>query len=330
VRLLVLGGTVFLGRAVVEAALTGGHTVTTFTRGRTNPDLFPEAEPLRGDRDGDLGALEGREWDAVIDTCGFVPRVVRQSADLLDGRVGRCVFVSSVSAYDDASTPPDEAAARLAGPPAGEDVMKEYGALKAACEDVVRDVFGDAATIVRPGLIVGPHDPTGRFTYWPRRIADGGRVLAPGPPEAPVQVIDVRDLGAWLLRLAERGPGGVFNATGPVEPLTMRELLEGMCTAIGSDAELVWVDDETLLEAEVEPWMGLPLWLPGDEHAGMMRTPIARALAAGLQLRPVRETVLDTLAWDRSMGGVAPRQPDGRYTAQTLTREREEELLAER
>jgi nucleoside-diphosphate-sugar epimerase len=327
VRLLVLGGTVFLGRAVVEAALTGGHAVTTFTRGRTNPDLFPAAERLHGDRDGDLAPLEGREWDAVVDTSGFVPRVVRQSAYLLHGRVGRYVFVSSVSAYADVRTPPREDAP-LAGPPTSEDVMKDYGALKAACEDVVRDVFGEAATIVRPGLIVGPHDPTGRFTYWPRRIADGGRVLAPGPPEAPVQVIDARDLGAWLVRLAGAGPGGAFNAVGPAEPLTLGGMLDEMRTVIGSDAVLAWVDGEKLVEAGVEPWSDLPLWLPGDEHAGMMRAPLDLALAAGLSLRPLAGTVLDTLAWDRSVGGVAPAQVDGRYRARTLERDRERELLA--
>ena len=312
-RLLVLGGTVFLGRAVVDSALGGGHDVTIFTRGRTNPELFPEAERLRGDRDGDLGALEGRTWDGVVDTSGYVPRIVRQSAELLRDAVGRYVFVSSVSAYADLSSPPEESSPLAAlEDPDSEEIMRDYGALKAACERVVEDVFGDRATIVRPGLIVGPHDPTGRFTYWPRRVAEGGRVLAPGPPEAPVQVIDVRDLGDWLVELAERGPGGAFNAVGPAEPLTFGELLGARAaTATGSGARLVWAGGERLLEAGVEPWSELPLWLPGEEHAGMLRTPVERAVAAGLRFRPLAETIADTLAWDAEVGGEAPRQKDG-------------------
>ncbi len=328
-RLLVLGGTVFLGRAVVEAALADGHEITIFTRGRTNPELFPEVEKLLGDRDGALGPLADGAWDAVIDTSGFVPRIVRQSAELLHG-ARRYVFVSSVSVYADFRTPPDEtsAVAELADP-ASEEVMRDYGALKAACEQVVEEIYGvDRAVIVRPGLIVGPHDPTGRFTYWPRRIAEGGRVLAPGRPDAPVQVIDVRDLGEWLVTLADRGPSGVFNAVGPAEPLTFGGLLDACRAATGSDAAPVWVDDEPLLAAGVEPWTELPLWLPSGDDSGMAQTSHARAIAAGLRFRPLEETILATLEWDASVGGEPPRQADGRYRAQTLTRERERELLA--
>jgi 2'-hydroxyisoflavone reductase len=330
VRLLVLGGTVFLGRAVVDAALADGHEVTIFTRGRTNPDLYPEVERLVGDRDGGLGPLADGAWDAVVDTSGFVPRIVRQSAELLRDAVGRYVFVSSVSVYADFSAPPDETSpvAELADP-ASEEVMRDYGALKAACEQVVEEVYGgERAVIVRPGLIVGPHDPTGRFTYWPRRIAEGGRVIAPGRPEAPVQVIDVRDLGEWVVNLADEGPGGVFNAVGPAVPLTFGGLFDACRAAIGSDAEPVWVDDEVLLAAGVEPWSELPLWLAGHEHAGMLQASHARAIAAGLRFRALEDTIRATLEWDRSVGGEPPRQSDGRYQAQTLTRDRERELLA--
>jgi 2'-hydroxyisoflavone reductase len=328
VKLLVLGGTVFLGRPVVEAAIARGDEVTLFTRGRTNPELYPEVEHLVGDRDGDLRALEGREWDAVVDTSGFVPRVVRQSAELLRDAVGRYVFVSSVSAYDEVREPPDESAplAELANPES-EDVMRDYGALKAACEDVVRDVYGDRATIVRPGLIVGPYDPTDRFTYWPRRLADGGRVLVPAPEDAPVQIIDVRDLGEWLVRLAADGPGGAFNAVGPGEPLTFGGMVEACRRVVNPDAELVWVDGARLLEAGLKPWADLPVWLPGDEYAGMLRTPLARAVEAGLRFRPLEETIRDTLAWYREAGGDAP--PSERYTSRPLDPAREAELLAE-
>ena len=318
-RLLVLGGTSFLGRHAIDAALGAGHEVTLFTRGRTNPELFPEAEHLRGDRDGDLGALERRSWDGVIDTSGFVPRVVRQSAALLRDSVQRYVFVSSISVYDDFSAPVDESSpvARLEDP-SSEEVLEHYGALKAACEEIVEDAYGDRSARVRAGLIVGPHDATDRFTYWPRRIAAGGDVLCPGNPEAPVQFVDVRDLAAWLVKLALEGPGGVFNATGPAEPLSFVELLDRMRTTIGSDANLVWTDEQRILAADVQPWTELPLWLPGSEHVGMTCADISRALAAGLAFRPLEETIADTLAWDRTLPGDRP----------TLRPEKEQELLA--
>jgi 2'-hydroxyisoflavone reductase len=318
-KLLVLGGTKFLGRHTVDAALAGGHEVTIFTRGKTNPELYPDVEHLVGDRDGALDALAGRSWGGVVDTSGYVPRIFRQSVELLRDAVERYLFVSSISVYGDFREPVTEATpvAELEDP-ASEDVEADYGALKAACESVLHDVFGDRGASVRAGLIVGPFDPTDRFTYWPRRLAEGGDVLAPGDPTAPVQFIDARDLGAWLVRLAERGPGGVFNASGPAEPLTLGALLDEANDAIGAGARLVWTDEQRILDAEVQPWMELPLWIPGDEYGGMQRADIRRALAAGLTFRPVRDTVLDTLAWSRETGEQRP----------TLSREREREILA--
>lgn len=315
-NVLVLGGTVFLGRHVIDAALAAGHTVTMLTRGLTQPDLFPGVEHVRADRDGGLAAVQ-RPWDAVIDTCGFVPRIVAQSAALA---CDRYVFVSSVSAYADLSVPNDEDAPTLPDAP-DEDVGIHYGALKAACERVVRRLPG--GIVVRPGLIGGPHDPTGRFTYWPVRLAEGGDVLAPGPRAAPVQVIDARDAAAFLVALAERGPAGVFNAVG--EQTTMEDALDTMRSAVGGDARLVWVERLR----GVAPWSELPLWV-GDEpdHAGMMRSSNARARAAGLSLRPLADTARDTLAWARTLDGDSPRQVDGRYRPCALTRAREVELLA--
>jgi 2'-hydroxyisoflavone reductase len=318
-KLLVLGGTKFLGRHTVDAALADGHEVTVFTRGKTNPELFPEVEHLTGDRDGTLDALAGRNWDGVVDTSGYVPRIFRQSVELLRDAVDRYVFVSSISVYGDFREPvSEETAVAELEDPASEDVQADYGALKAACESVLDEVFGDGGASVRAGLIVGPFDPTDRFTYWPRRLADGGDVLAPGDPAAPVQFIDARDLGAWLVLLAAHGPGGVFNATGPAEPLTLGALLDEANDAIGAGARLVWTDEQRILDADVQPWMELPLWIPGDEYGGMQRADIRRALAAGLAFRPVRDTVLDTLAWSREAGGQQP----------TLSREREREILA--
>jgi len=318
-KLLVLGGTKFLGRHTVEAALAAGHEVTTFTRGLTNPELFPTAEHLHGDRDGDLAALAGRSWDGVVDTSGYVPRIVRQSAELLRNAVERYVFVSSISVYADFGKPVTESSpvAELEDP-ATEDVAQHYGALKAACERVVAELYGHRSARVRAGLIVGPHDPTDRFTYWPRRIAAGGTVLGPGDPAAAVQFVDARDLAAWLVELALHGPTGTFNATGPAEPLRFDELLERARAAIGSDAHVVWTDGQRVLDAGVQAWTELPLWLPGEDNVGMSRADISRAVEAGLRFRPLEETVLDTLAWDRTVPGERG----------TLSREREQEILA--
>jgi 2'-hydroxyisoflavone reductase len=318
-RLLVLGGTKFLGRHVVAHALADGHEVTTFTRGQTNPELFPDAEHLHGDRDGALDALRGRTWDGVVDTSGYVPRIVRQSAELLRDAVQRYVFVSSISVYADFSAPVSESSpvAELEDP-ATEEILPNYGGLKAACERVVEEVYGGRSARVRAGLIVGPYDATDRFTYWPRRIAAGGDVLAPGNPDAPTQFVDSRDLAAWLVRLALHGPGGTFNATGPAAVLTMRELLERSRAALGSDARFVWVEDQPILDAGVEPWTELPLWLPGEDSAGLARADISRALAAGLTFRPVEATVHDTYVWDAGEPGDRP----------TLTREKEAAVLS--
>jgi 2'-hydroxyisoflavone reductase len=317
-RLLVLGGTRFLGRALVESALTRGHEPTLFNRGQTNPELFPEVEQIRGDRTVDLSPLEGREWDAVLDVATFLPRVVRRSVEALDGRVGRYVYVSSISAYADQSTPPVEGAPVAELDDRDAEDVEHYGALKAACELIVEDAFGDRALVVRPGLIVGPHDPTDRFTYWPRRVAEGGRVLAPAPPEQPVQFIDVRDLADWIVEATERRLDGVYNATG--ETISFEQLLDE-CRGVSGDAEIVWVPSERLVAAGVGEWMELPLWIVTPEYAATHRTDVSKAKRAGLRFRPLAKTISDTLAWD------AAREIP-RAEGVGLTPEREQELLA--
>jgi 2'-hydroxyisoflavone reductase len=299
VRLLFLGGTKFLGRATVEEALRRGHDVTLFNRGETNPELFPETEKLRGDRAVDLSPLAGREWDAVIDPSGYVPHVVRASAEALAGSVGHYLFVSSISAYGDQSGRNDEGSptAELGDQPVDELVMDEeggnYGALKALCEQVVAEVYPDRHTNVRAGLIVGAHDPTGRFTYWPHRVTRGGEVLAPGPPERTVQFVDVRDLAAWMLDAAERGVSGTFNATNPGIP--WGDLLETARAISGAQATLTWVSDDFLAEHEVGEWMELPLWLHDPEWVGMHMADVTKVLDAGLTFRPLEETIQETL-----------------------------------
>ena len=317
-RLLVLGGTKFLGRATVDAALARGHDVTLFNRGQTNPELYPGVEKIRGDRTEDMSALDGREWDAVLDMATFLPRVVRLSVDALRGRVGRYVYVSSISAYADFSVPPVEGApvAQLEDPES--ESIDDYGALKAACERIVEDSFGAAALIVRPGLIVGPHDPTDRFTYWPRRVAAGGRVLAPAPPDAPVQFIDVRDLGQWIVHATEQAQSGVFNATG--DPITFGQLLDA-CQAVTGPVDVVWVPSKKLVEAGVGEWIELPLWIAAPEFAGMQRADVSKSVEAGLTFRPVAETIADTLAWDSQR-----ESPQAEGVG--LSPEREGELLA--
>jgi 2'-hydroxyisoflavone reductase len=318
-RLLVLGGTKFLGRAVVDAALAAGDEVTLFNRGETNPGLYPDVERLRGNRDGDLAALAGRSWDAVVDTSGYVPRVVRESATLLSGAAGHYLFVSSISVYADFSEPVDEGA-RLAelGDLSADELLPDYanyGPLKALCEREVQEAFPGRSTAVRAGLIVGPHDPTGRFTYWPHRIARGGEVLVPGPPDRPVQLVDVRDLAGWILHACADGLAGPFNVTAP--PLPIRTVVETCREVTGSEATFTYVDEAFLLERGVGQWLELPLWVaaePGWER--FLETRVERALAAGLTLRPLAETVRGTLELAR------PTAEAG------LASEREAELLA--
>lgn len=303
-KLLILGGTIFLGRHAVEHALACGHEVTLFHRGRHGTDLFAGVERIIGDRDGGLDALRGRSWDAVIDTSGYLPRVVGASARMLARSSEFYVFVSSVSVYADFAVVgmTEDAEVGVLEDPATEEITGEsYGPLKALCENEVRDAFGDRCAIVRPGLIVGPYDPSDRFTYWPARIDRGGETLAPGAPDRPVQFIDARDLAAWILELCERRQGGIYNAVGPDKPITFGELLDECASVCNSGARLTWAPDAFLLDQGVEPWTELPLWVPDDgTMAGLDTVSGARARAEGLRCRAVRETVTDTLDWHRT------------------------------
>ena len=300
-RTLVLGGTRFLGRALTDAALAAGFDVTHFHRGKTAPD-DTRVRTIRGDRtrEADLAKLAGR-WDVVFDDSGYLPQdVARACAALRD--VPHYVFVSSISVYAGADF--GEEGALLPEPTPLPDTLDLalYGNLKAGCETRVRDAFGDRATIVRPGLIVGPFDHTDRFTYWPVRVARGGRVAAPGRPGRPVQFIDVRDLADFMVRIARDRATGTFNATGPRERLSFGAFLDACRAATGSDARFEWIDDATLASKGVAPWTEMPLFIPesephADEHSSV---PIGRALAAGLAFRPIETTIADTLAWARS------------------------------
>lgn len=324
-KLLVLGGSVFLGRHVVSAAIAAGHTVTMFNRGQHNPELFPEVEKIRGDRNTDLDRLGGRRWDVVIDTSGYVPRVVRMSAEMLAPAVDHYTFISSLSVYASMSTPgiDESAAVGTIEDETTEKVTGEtYGPLKALCEKAVEEVMPGRAQCVRAGLIVGPDDPTDRFTYWVQRVAEGGDVLAPGAPEQLVSFIDVRDLAEWIVRSASAGTAGVFNASGPSAPCTMRALLDTCRLVSGSDARFTWVAEDFLLEQGVEPWQQMPLWLPDDpEYRGFNDVDCSRAIAAGLRFRRVDETVAATLANHRTRSMVAGQRAG-------ISRDRERELLA--
>ena len=327
-KLLVLGGTLYLGRHTVEAALSRGHEVTLFNRGQTNPELFPGVEKLRGDRERDLGLVRGRRWDAVLDPSGFLPSVVRASCQALAESVDHYVFISSISAYADSTRRGMVESDALAELPAGapEELTGEtYGPLKGLCEREVLSAFVDRSAVVRAGLIYGPHDPTDRSGYWPVRIARGGEVLAPGRPERPVQLVDVRDLGEWLVHLAETRTAGVFNATGPAEPLSTGRYLETCREVAGSAARLEWVDEAFLLGQKVGPYSELPLWVPEQFHA-FMSVNCERAKGAGLEYRPLADTVRDTLEWAKTLSP-AQRAKPGVVIPPALAPEREAELL---
>ena len=322
-KLLILGGTRFVGRHLVEEALAQGHAVTLFNRGRNNPELFPEVEKLRGDRDGTLTALEGRKWGAVIDTCGYVPRLVRDSAQLVADAVAYYTFISTMSVYQRKGTVEiDEMCevGSLEDETVEEITGETYGPLKVLCEEAAEAAMPGRVLIVRPGLIVGPHDPTDRFTYWPVRLAEGGEVLAPSDREQSVEFIDVRDLAKWTISMVETQATGVYNATGPDYPLTMQDFLLKCKEITQNDAQLRWSSEEFLFEHQVAPFMGLPLWLPKESTSFMMIN-IQKALNAGLTFRPLADTIRDTLAWHTT-------RPAGLELKAGLTREREKSLLA--
>lgn len=324
-QLLVLGGTAFVGRHIVAQSLDRGHDVTLFTRGRTNPGLFPDAEHVVGDRAVDLRLLGARKFDAVIDTCGYVPRVVRLSAGVLADRVETYLYVSTVSVYEDAPTVDESSATRRPSDPDSDDVAADYGGLKALCELAVEAAIPDRTLIVRPGLVVGPHDYTGRFTYWPARIRRSGEVLAPGPRDTRVWFIDARDLAMFIVGLVEQRARGVYNAVGPTPAITMEALLAECVAATESDARLTWVTDGFLLAHGVSPFTDLPLWLPQSD-GGHPDVDIRKGLAAGLSSRPVESTVRDVLAVEVGGNGDGPgwgppRPPAG------LSPERERGLL---
>jgi 2'-hydroxyisoflavone reductase len=326
-RILVLGGTRFIGPPIVEAALARGHTVTLFNRGQTNPELFPQCEKLRGDRDGDMKALEGREWDAVIDTWTDLPRHVRSAAELLCPYVGQYLFVSSLNAVEDLSKPGlDESAAmtKLEAQDENDPNPALFGGRKARCEQVLAEVCPSKSTVVRPGLIVGPRDGSDRFTYWPVRIARGGEVLAPGSGDDPTQFVDARDLGQFVVHLCEQKTFGLFHVVGPAYRLSMRDLLETCKRVTQSDARFTWVDTSFLFEQKIAPWTDLPVWLPSVEPGqGFWTLDVTKAIHAGLTFRPLDETVRDTLAWWNTL----PEERRAKLK-RGLTPERERELLA--
>ncbi|KFA91910.1 SDR family oxidoreductase [Archangium violaceum] len=332
-KILILGGTGFLGPAVVAAAQARGHTLTLFNRGKTRPELFPDVEKLQGDRDPNKGeglkALEGRSFDAVIDNSGYYPRMVGASASLLAPNVGQYIFISSGSAYAKNDTPgADETAATATlADPTVESMGKNfenYGGLKRACEVAVEKALPGRTTIVRPGYIVGPEDRTDRFTYFPWRYAQGGEMLAPGSPSDPLQIIDVRDLAEWLVLLVERNTTGVFNAVGPEKPWSMGELFTACKEITGKDTKLTWVSGEFLQKNGEDGEGALPIWAPAfGSYAGMHRRSNARAVQAGLKFRSPVVTTRDTLEWFNS-------QPEERRSKLRggLPPEREAELLS--
>jgi 2'-hydroxyisoflavone reductase len=321
-RILVVGGTRFFGRAFVEEAVRHGHRVTVFHRGESEPDDFPDVEHVHGDRKAGLEVLEGRSWDAVLDTCAFVPREVRELARAIGGRVAQYALVSSLSVHhDDLPVGASEETPTHRPPfPDTEEVTDEtYGPLKVACEVEAAAAFAGRLLVIRPGYIVGPHDPTDRFTYWVRRAASGGEMLAAGPPDASIQGIDARDLGAFVLGRIEAADTGTYGAVGPAAPATMAGVLEAARSAAGADTTFVWADQGFVrgLGDPHETWF--PMWHP--HLPGFHAYDAGKAMGAGLRPRPFADTIADTLAWDRDRG--MPPLGAG------LTPEKERELLHE-
>ncbi len=295
-NILVIGGTRFVGRTLVETAIGQGHSLTLFNRGKSNPDLFPDTERITGDRDNDIELLKGRKWDVAVDTCGYVPRIVKKSAEILKDSVNQYIFISTLNVYADFSKRGiDE------NSPLGkmedekvEDVTGEtYGPLKVLCEKVVREIYPERSTTLRCGLIVGPYDPTDRFTYWPARVQRGGEILCPSPPHMQVQFIDARDLADFILWSAEKKKFGEYNTTGPEKELTMQEFLDRCNAQTENKASMTWVSEEFITSNEVGH---IPMWTPKDWR-GIFEVNVTKGIRAGLKFRPIDKTITETLAW---------------------------------
>jgi len=324
-RILIIGGTRFLGRALVQSAQTYGHQLTLFHRGKSAQNIFPDVEQIIGDRMADLDKLSQHTWDAVIDTCGYEPAAVRLSAEKLAGAVERYCFISTISVYADFRQIGIDETYPIARLPEGEPdsfKVENYGALKALCEQAAEDAMPGRVLQVRPGLIVGQYDPTDRFSYWPWRVAQRGDILAPGRPGYPVQFIDVRDLADWIIRMLEKSGTGIYNATGPMPPTNLGNLFESCLHAANSDARLHWIDESFLLANQVQPWSELPLWQPENdpENIGMEQVSISKAIQAGLSFRSLETTLKSTLAWVNS------RPSDHTWRA-GMAKEKEQDLL---
>jgi 2'-hydroxyisoflavone reductase len=323
--LLIAGGTQFVGRHIVETALKRRHRVALLNRGQSGAGLFPGVERIQADRMVDVSAVKGRRFDSCIDVSGYFRRPVRMLAEVCKPTVPHYCFISTVSVYADWRPAPavreDFELAKTDTPDHELRDNKDYGALKALAEEAARSVYGDKTLIIRPGLIVGPRDHTNRFTYWVTRLAEGGEVLAPGPAERPVQFIDARDLAEFTLDMVERKSAGIYNATGPANPLTMSHMLDTIGKTVHSTAKLTWVDPQFLVDNEVKPYTEMPVWLPDSQKRPLFATiSLDHSLAAGLEHRPLAETVRDTLAWWKSEANPP--------VAAAMTRARERELLA--
>ncbi|WP_404407555.1 NAD-dependent epimerase/dehydratase family protein [Jeotgalibacillus malaysiensis] len=325
-KLLILGGTKFLGRHIAESAVNKGHNVTLFNRGQTNTNLFADAEKLTGDRNGDLSALEKGSWDAVIDVSGYTPSQVRKTAEMLKGRVKQYTLISTISVYEDyANGPAVEGVTKLAELQEETEEVNgaSYGPLKQQSEEVVKELYGDHALIIRPGLIVGPHDPTDRFTYWVWRAQQGGTALAPGKPERKVQWIDVRDLSEWAIHMIENHESGTYNAAGGDPLPTMEKYLDTAKKVANADVTYQWVSDNVLTKHEAGPFVEVPFWLPVTEQYpdGFLLADASKAVDKGLTFRPLEETISDTLLW-------LNERKDHEWQA-GLSKDRERKLLNE-
>jgi len=298
-KLLIIGGTQFLGRAIVQNAIKKNIEVTIFNRGMSGPGLFPGVNRITGDRNNDIEMLASH-WDAVIDTCGYFPSSVAKAVNQLKDRVKQYIFISSVSVYPDLSFSNIDEQTPTAKPESPADLEntegQTYGIRKRACEEVLEKVFGDRATIIRPGLIVGPYDQTWRFPYWIDRINKGGNVLCPGDPFQKIQFIDVNDLGRWLIHLAQKKTTGVFNAVGPENRPTFEEFVRLSAKTLQSDCTFTWVSEEFLLKHQIAPWIGLPLWVPKGA-IGIHSVSNEKAKSAGLTYSPIAKTIKDTQEW---------------------------------